>query len=92
MSPLSHAATRAQQRGIPPLIDQWLDQFGEESYDGRGGVLRFFSHASLRAMEREFGRAPLRKLAEFLDVYKVESSRDGQVITIGHRTKRINRR
>jgi hypothetical protein len=43
-------------------------------------------------MEREFGRAPLRKLAEFLDVYKVESSRDGQVITIGHRTKRINRR
>jgi hypothetical protein len=92
MNALSHAATRAQQRCIPPLIDQWLDQFGEETYDGHGGVLRFFSHASLRSMEREFGRAPVRKLAEFLDIYKVESSHDGHVITIGHRTKRINRK
>lgn len=92
MNTHSHAAARAQQRCIPPLIDQWLDQFGEETYDGHGGVLRFFSHASIRAMEREFGRAPVRKLTEYLDVYKVESSHDAHVITIGHRTKRINRK
>lgn len=87
-----HATTRAQQRGIPPLVDQWLDQFGEKEYDGHGGVIRFFSRASIRAMERRFGSAPVRKLAEYFHAYKVESSHDGHVITIGHRTKRIKRK
>lgn len=88
----THAATRAQQRSIPPLVEQWLDQFGEEEYDGHGGILRFFSHASRRALEREVGRDPVRKLNEYLNAYKVESSHDGRTITIGHRTKRINRK
>ena len=87
-----HAHMRAQQRGIPPLIDQWLDEFGEDEYDGNGGVIRYFSHASIRSMERIFGAAPVRKLSEYLHVYKVESSHDGHVITIGHRIKHINRR
>ncbi len=92
MNPRSHAAKRAQQRGIPPLVDQWLDEFGEERHDGHGGVVTFFSHASVRAMERTFGRAPMPKLAEYLNAYKVESSHDGHVITVGHRTRRIKRR
>lgn len=92
MTTHSHAAARAQQRCIPPLVVQWLDQFGDEQYDGHGGVLRFFSRASIRAMEKVFGRAPVRKLAEYLDVYKVESSHDGSVITIGHRVKHIKRK
>jgi hypothetical protein len=65
-----HANIRAQQRAIPPLIDQWLDQFGDEEYDGHGGVIRFFSRSSIRAMEREFGDSPVRKLAEYLHAYK----------------------
>lgn len=92
MNTHTHAAMRAQQRCIPPLIVNWLDQFGEESYDGHGGIVRFFSHASIRAMEREFGRAPVRKMTEYLDAFKVDDSRDGHVITIGHRTKRIHRK
>ncbi len=36
MTRSSHAAVRAQQRYIAPLIKQWLDQFGEEKYDGNG--------------------------------------------------------
>jgi len=92
MSNTKHAETRAQQRAIPPLICHWLDRFGEEKYDGHGGVIRFFSRASIRAMEREFGGAPVRKLSEYFQAYKVESSRDGSTITIGHRTKRIKER
>lgn len=88
----SHAAVRAQQHCIPSLVAQWLDQFGEEKHDGHGGVLLYFSRASIRAMERAFGWAQVRKLVEYFDVYKVESSHDGHVITIGHRTKRIKRR
>ena len=87
-----HAKVRAQQRGIPPLIGQWLDNFGEEEYDGRGGVVRYFSHRSVRAMEREVGREPVRRFADYLDAYKVLSSRDGCVITIGFRTKHIRRK
>ena len=34
-----HAAIRSQQRGIPPLVMQWLDQFGEECYDGHGAII-----------------------------------------------------
>jgi hypothetical protein len=39
----AHAAIRAQQRGIPPLIRDWLFQFGEEQHDGHGAIRRFFS-------------------------------------------------
>ena len=31
-----HATTRAQQRGLPPLVDQLLDRYGEEQHDGHG--------------------------------------------------------
>ncbi len=92
MTTHSHAEVRAQQRSVPPLVIQWLDQFGEESYDGHGGIIRFFSSTSIRAMEREFGCAPVRKLSEYFRTYKVESSHNGKIITIGHRSKRINRR
>lgn len=87
-----HAELRAQQRGIPPLIEHWLDQYGEEDYDGHGGCRVFFSKRSIRQMERDFGRAPVRKLAEWLDVYKVESSHGGQLITICHRYQRLWRK
>jgi hypothetical protein len=80
-----------QQRGIPPLIELWLDEFDEEQYDGHGGVRRYFSHKSIRATERVFGREPVRRMAEYLDAFKVESGRDGQTLTLGHQTKRIRR-
>ncbi len=86
-----HAAVRSQQRGVPPLIMQWLDQFGEEQYDGHGAIIKYFSRASRRIMEREFGSNPVKKMSEFLNIYKIESQ-DGTVITTGHLTKRIKRK
>jgi hypothetical protein len=87
-----HAATRAQQRGIPPMVDDWLTLFGEEIYDGNGAIIVFFSRDSVRQLERQFGREPVRRMSEYLDCYKVMSSRDATVISIGHRYKRMNRR
>ncbi len=87
-----HAYVRAQQRGIPPLIRDWLLQFGEERYDGRGGLLRFFSARSRRELERFCGRAPVRRLAEYLNAYLVESTSDGTVITVGHNYKALRHR
>lgn len=92
MRQTSHAAQRAQQRGIPPLVTEWLDRYGDEQYDGRGGVLRYFSRASVRRMERDFGRAPVARMSEYLDCYLVQSSRDSSLITVGHRATRIRKK
>lgn len=92
MTYTQHAVARARQRGIPPLIEQWLDAYGQQDYDGNGARRVFFSKASIRQMERDFGRAPIQKLSEWLDVYKVEDSSSGYVITIGHRYRHLRRR
>ena len=81
----THAFKRAQQRGIPPLIRDWLLSYGEERYDHHGGIVRYFTRTSIRNLEREVGREPLRRLAEYLTCYLVESSTDGQIITVGKR-------
>ena len=86
-----HAAVRACQRAIPPFAEYLLDEFGERIYDGRGGVRVFFTHRSKRRMEQSFGRRAAGKMAEYFGVYRVEDSRDGTVITIGHRSKRMKR-
>lgn len=86
-----HAELRAHQRGIPPLMDELLDRYGHEQHDGHGAVILFLDKQSIRSMERDLGRRPVARLAEWLDVYKVRS-RDGQTITIGHRTRRIWRK
>jgi len=80
-----HAEQRAQQRGIPPLIRDWLLDYGEEVYDQRGGVIRYFTRQSLRQIERNVGNVPVRRLSEYLRCYLVQSSDDGAVITVGKR-------
>lgn len=87
-----HAIIRAQQRGIPPLIDQLLDLYGQEQYDGHGGIVRYFDRSSIRRMEREMGREPIRLLSTWRNAYKVKSSVDGHTITTGLRSKRIWRK
>ena len=80
-----HAAIRAQQRGIPPLIQDWLIGYGEECYVGRGAIVRFFSKRSRRALERAVGSITLRRMGEYLGCYLVEATDDGRVITVGRR-------
>ena len=87
-----HAQIRAQQRGIPPLIDCWLDEYGEMVYDGHGGVQMVFTKASVRRMEHDFGREPLRRLSEYMNAYKVVASRGGDLITVGHRYRHLWRK
>ncbi len=87
-----HAFVRAQQRGIPPLIQDWLLDFGDESHDGHGAVIRYFSKRTVRRLERSVGRLPVRRMAEYLRSYLVQAN-DGTVITVGkrHRHRRILR-
>lgn len=87
----SHAAVRAQQRGIPPMVDQLLDLYGQEAHDGQGAVILFLNKQSIRNMERDLGRRAVSRLAEWFDAYKVKST-DGRTITVGHRTQRVWRK
>lgn len=80
-----HATQRIQQRGIPAVISNWLLDYGDEMFDGHGGVVRYFSSSGLRHLEHDVGKAPVKRLAEYLRCYLVESSNNGAIITIGKR-------
>lgn len=86
-----HAVVRGQQRGIPPLVDQLLDLYGQEEYDGRGAVILYLTKAGIRQMERDLGRRPVARLSEWFDAYKVKTL-DGLTLTVGHRTRRVWRK
>ena len=86
-----HAKVRLQQRCIPLIVNQWLDEFGEEVFDGHGGVYISFTHQSIRTMEQAFGRHFVRQNWKYLNVYRIESVDNSTVITVGWRTRRIIR-
>lgn len=84
-----HAIIRMQQRSIPPIIEEWLDEYGEEEHAGKGALYRYFSKRSMKKMQSELGRHFVEQIKKYLLVYKIESSIDGTVITIGWRSKRV---
>lgn len=47
-----HSESVHNQRGIPPLITDLLERFGQSQYDGHGGVVRFFNTKSVRKMKK----------------------------------------
>ena len=61
-----HAQARAQQRGIPPLVDELLERYGHEQHDGHGAVVLYLDKRSIRAMQRDLGARPVARLAEWL--------------------------
>ena len=88
MAKTHHARARAQQRGLPPFIEELLDRYGEERHLGSGAVVRYLSKRGRRHMEQAMGRQPVAKLTQWLNSYEV-STTDGTTITVGHRTRRL---
>lgn len=85
-----HGGMRSQQRGIPPLIIDWLEAYGNETHDHQGCVILHFTKDARRRLERSVGREPVRRMSEFLDCYAVIAS-NGALVTVGKRYKRIPR-
>jgi len=86
----AHAIARLQQRTLPPLAIDWLHRFCHEHHDGRGGVILHFNKLARRRLERAVGCEPVRRMKDWLNAYAVLTT-DGQLITAGHRFKRILR-
>jgi hypothetical protein len=79
-----------QQRCIRADALDRLLEFGREAFDHRGhAVIVYFDKRARRRLARaEPGRKDLARLARCYAVL----SREGEVITVGHRHRRIGRR
>ena len=83
----THAKIRMQQRGIPPLTLELLDQYGSTKYDKHGARTRYFDKRGRKLLLRDFGSRFVNGLSKQLSTYMVVS--EDVVITTGHRYKRL---
>ena len=84
-----HAQARMQQRAIRADALERLLEFGREAFDHRGGVVLYFDKAARRRLART---APGRKDVERLARCYAVLSNEGEIVTVGHRFRRINRK
>ena len=91
MLPITHhAQARLQQRGIPANVVENLLDFGRHTYDHRGGTILFFDHRARNRLRRQIANDSYKQIESHLDTYAVLGA-DGVIVTVGHRTQRINR-
>lgn len=84
-----HARQRIQQRSIPRMVVDWVIEFGCSEPAGNGAKKYFFNKPA-RHRFRRYAGVLFSTLERHLDVYVVVDS-EGSVVTVAHRTERINR-
>lgn len=84
----THARVRMQQRGISESVLERLIEFGKTRHDHRGCEILFFDKSARRRLASRFGAAALKSMDRQLNSYAVVAG-NGEVITVGHRAKRI---
>jgi len=89
MTMTKHAMVRQQQRVIPPLIIDWLCQFGFRITGMNGTTVVYFDKESRRVLRSEVGHIIVRRLSDMMDAYLVMT--DEKIITVGHRFKSLKR-
>ena len=85
-----HAQSTLQQRGIPLAVVENLLDFGHEAHDHRGSQIVYFDHHAREQLRWQVGSDRYKRLERHLGAYAVVGG-DGSIITVGHRTHRINR-
>ena len=78
-----HAAIRMKQRGIPPVIVDWLQQFGAEEFDHHGAIRYFFDKRSLKHLQSYLGTQTAGVVEQYRRCYVVVGM-DGSVVTTGY--------
>lgn len=85
-----HATARLQQRSIPPIVLEWLMDYGD--IQRQGGVNRAcFNKKSRRLIQQYAGSAALPIFEKYANIYAVIAAADDSIITVGHRTIRFKR-
>ena len=85
-----HAQTRLQQRGIPLTVVENLLDFEHETHSHHGSRILYFDHRARQQLRRQVGPESYKRIESSLDAYAVVAD-TGEIITVGHRTRRINR-
>jgi hypothetical protein len=85
-----HAEIRLRQRGIPAAVVEWLVSYGSSHFDHHRGLVFYFDSRSRAVLRSAVDRAELANYSEHLDCYVVLST-NGEIITVGHRTRRFRR-
>jgi hypothetical protein len=86
-----HAAGRCQQRSVPPIIVDWLLNYGARVRADGGAEIVFFDKRALRALERSTGPGIVARLSDVVRGTYAIVADDGAVITVGHRYRRVER-
>ena len=86
----AHARARMRQRAIDAEALEALLDFGREAFDHRGGSVYYLDKRARKRLERDAGNESRRRLAKLAGLYAVVSG-DGEVVTVGHRYRRIGR-
>jgi len=85
-----HAAKRLQQRGIQGNVLELLLEYGKQEYDHRGTRTLYFNKQARQKVSKAVSGNELKHLRKVFGTYAVVDS-DDCVLTVGHRTHRINR-
>lgn len=85
-----HARARMQQRGITRNALERLLDWGRETHAGRGHTLVYFDKPARRRLELELPGSRRPELDCLRRLYAVLSA-EGEVVTVGHRYRRIAR-
>lgn len=85
-----HARTRAQQRSIPLTVVDLLQDFGGESYCGKGAIRYIFDRGAKARLRLQLGQDQLRQIEPWLNVYAVVGDA-GRIITVAHSKRRFRR-
>lgn len=87
-----HAEQRLQQRGIPPLVVELLDQFGASARCPGGAERLTFDKPARARLRRALGARGVAVVDKWLGIYAVISDDTGEVITAAHRRHRFKRK
>ncbi len=95
----THARRRMQQRGIPAAVLEDLLDYGRAMHDHRGAMVLYFDRHARAELAQVWNRAELahvweraelRHAGKRVNAYAVVGG-DGEIRTVGHRTKRLRR-
>lgn len=81
-----HASTRSVQRGIPPLVIDWVMSYGEVARS-RGANTYFLTKRTRKNLEKDIGSILYKRVSDLLDIYVVVGEQS-RIITTAHRLRR----
>ena len=84
----NHALKRSSQRGVSETAIEYVLEYGTSKYDGRGGVVHFLNKKEKKYINKN-EQEVFKDLERFKNLFVVTSSTSGEVITVGHRYRRI---